>query len=118
MEIPEFLVAVFAILSIFVGLPWIILHYLTKWKQAPRITVEDEQLLDDMFNLARRLEERLVTVERIAAAGSSRVQAGPDRADHHRLAARRRHANLFTRSEELTCLRAARNSTSTRNTAR
>ena len=51
---------------IFIGLPWLILHYVTKWKQAPKITVEDEQLLDDMFNLARRLEERLVTVERIA----------------------------------------------------
>ena len=53
---------------IFIGLPWLILHYVTKWKQAPKITQEDEQLLDDMFNLARRLEERLVTVERIAAA--------------------------------------------------
>ena len=53
---------------IFIGLPWLILHYVTKWKQAPKITVEDEQLLDDMFNLARRLEERLITVERIAAA--------------------------------------------------
>ena len=57
-----------AILALFIGMPWIILHYITKWKQAPKITVEDEQLLDDMFNLARRLEERLVTVERIAAA--------------------------------------------------
>ena len=54
--------------TLFVGLPWLVLHYVTKWKQAPKITVEDEQLLDDMFNLARRLEERLVTVERIAAA--------------------------------------------------
>jgi phage shock protein B len=53
---------------LFIGLPWLIFHYVTKWKQAPKITVEDEQLLDDMFNLARRLEERLITVERIAAA--------------------------------------------------
>ncbi|HEU0043551.1 envelope stress response membrane protein PspB [Sphingomonas sp.] len=55
-------------LILFIGLPWIVFHYITKWKQAPKITVEDEQLLDDMFNLARRLEERLITVERIAAA--------------------------------------------------
>lgn len=54
--------------AIFLGMPWIIFHYVTKWKQGSKITVEDEQLLDDMFNLARRLEERLVTVERIAAA--------------------------------------------------
>ena len=59
---------VIAILAALLGLPWLIMHYVTKWRQAPKITVEDEQLLDDMFNLARRLEERLVTVERIAAA--------------------------------------------------
>jgi phage shock protein B len=53
---------------LFVGLPWLILHYVTKWKQAPRMTDEDEKLLDEMYNLARRLEERLNTVERIIAA--------------------------------------------------
>jgi phage shock protein B len=57
-----------AVLCLFIGLPWLVFHYVTKWKQAPKITQEDEQLLDDMFNLARRLEERLITVERIAAA--------------------------------------------------
>ena len=62
-----FFVAV-VVATLFIGLPWLVFHYVTKWKQAPKITVEDEQLLDDMFNLARRLEERLVTVERIAAA--------------------------------------------------
>jgi phage shock protein B len=62
------LVGGLAIITLFIGLPWLILHYVTKWRQAPKITVEDEQLLDDMFNLARRLEERLTTVERIAAA--------------------------------------------------
>lgn len=59
---------IFSVVVLFIALPWLILHYVTKWKQAPKITVEDEQLLDDMFNLARRLEERLMTVERIAAA--------------------------------------------------
>ena len=60
--------AVVTVLAIFVGLPWVILHYVTKWKQAPKITDEDERLLDEMFNLARRLEDRLNTVERIVAA--------------------------------------------------
>jgi phage shock protein B len=54
--------------AIFLGMPWIIFHYITKWKQAPKITDEDEKLLDEMFNLARRLEERVNTVERIVAA--------------------------------------------------
>ena len=53
---------------LFIGMPWVILHYVTKWKQAPRIPPEDEGLLDEMFNLARRLEDRVNTVERIVAA--------------------------------------------------
>ncbi len=53
---------------LFIGMPWLIFHYITKWKQAPKITDEDERLLDEMHVLARRLEERLQTVERIIAA--------------------------------------------------
>ena len=51
-----------------IGMPWLILHYITKWRQAPKITEEDEALLDQMFDTARRLEERLSTIERIVAA--------------------------------------------------
>lgn len=53
---------------LFIGMPWLIFHYTTKWKQAPKITDEDERLLDELHLLARRLEERLQTVERIIAA--------------------------------------------------
>lgn len=62
------LMPVLVCLILFVGLPWIIFHYITKWKQAPRMTDEDEKLLDEMYTLARRLEDRLNTVERIVAA--------------------------------------------------
>jgi len=53
---------------LFIGMPWLIFHYITKWKQAPKITDEDEKALDQMFETARRLEERLSTIERIVAA--------------------------------------------------
>lgn len=56
------------IVTLFVALPWLVLHYVTKWKTAPKITQEDEGLLDEMHQFSRRLEERLVTVERIIAA--------------------------------------------------
>jgi phage shock protein B len=64
----DVLVPLIAITSIFIGLPWVIMHYVTKWRQAPKITEEDERMLDDMYNLARRLEDRVNTVERIVAA--------------------------------------------------
>ena len=65
-----------AILSVMIGLPWLILHYITKWKTAPKMTGEDEQLLDEMYNLARRLEDRVTTVERIVAADNPDYRPG------------------------------------------
>ena len=50
---------------LFIGMPWLIFHYVTKWKQSPKITDEDEKLLDELHLLARRMEERLQTVELI-----------------------------------------------------
>jgi phage shock protein B len=53
---------------LFIGLPWLIFHYVTKWKTQASLTTEDENLLDELHDLARRLEERLITVERIMTA--------------------------------------------------
>ena len=64
----DIVIPIVAVLVTLIGLPWLILHYVTKWRQAPKITVEDEKVLDEMYNLARRLEERLNTVERIVSA--------------------------------------------------
>ncbi len=54
--------------TLFVILPWIILHYITRWKTAASITREDENLLDELHELARRLDERMCTLERILQA--------------------------------------------------
>ncbi|NJS15414.1 MAG: envelope stress response membrane protein PspB [Sphingopyxis sp.] len=64
----EILIPVFVVGILFLGLPWLILHYVTKWKQAKTLTGEDEQLLDELYDTARRLEGRLHTVERIITA--------------------------------------------------
>ena len=61
-------IPVVAILAIFVGLPWVVLHYVTRWKTAATLTTGDEALLDDLYQLARRLDERMDTVERLVAA--------------------------------------------------
>lgn len=59
---------VFAIVGLFVALPWLILHYVTKWKTAATITTDDEVLLEELYNLAKRLDERMDTVERLVAS--------------------------------------------------
>lgn len=60
--------AAIAIIAIFIGLPWVILHYMTRWKTAATITSDDEVLLEELYNLAKRLDERMDTVERLVAA--------------------------------------------------
>ncbi len=64
----DVVVPIFICGILFLGLPWLVFHYVTKWKQAPKITNEDEKLLDELYSLARRLEDRVATVERIVAA--------------------------------------------------
>jgi phage shock protein B len=60
--------AIIIIPAIFIGMPWLILHYVTKWKTAATITTDDEVLLEELYNLAKRLDERMDTVERLVAA--------------------------------------------------
>lgn len=64
----DILVPIFVVGMLFIGLPWIIFHYVTKWKTAATITNEDEQLLDELHQMARRLDDRMETIERIMAA--------------------------------------------------
>jgi phage shock protein B len=55
---------------LFIGLPWLIFHYVTQWKKNGTLSLEDENLLDELHALARRLDDRMNTIERIVAADS------------------------------------------------
>lgn len=63
----DILVPVMVVGMLFVALPWLVLHYVTRWKTAATLTNDDERMLGDMHELARRLEDRLDTVERLVA---------------------------------------------------
>jgi phage shock protein B len=58
----------FALIALFVVLPWMVLHYITKWRTAATLTEPDETLIEELYALARRLEDRVATVERIMTA--------------------------------------------------
>ena len=64
----EAVIPLFAVAILFLGLPWLIFHYITKWKQAKTLTVGDEQLLDELHDMAKRLDDRMCTIERIMNA--------------------------------------------------
>ena len=77
-----------AIVSLFIGLPWLIFHYVTKWKTAATLTGADEKLLDELHDAARRLDDRLCTIERIMTAENPnwRQQCLPGREERRLLA--------------------------------
>ena len=88
-DVLGYLLGALAIVSIFVGLPWLIFHYVTKWKQAATLTSGDEKLLDELHDAARRLDDRLCTIERIMTAENPnwRQQCLPERDASRRLLA-------------------------------
>ena len=57
-----------AIVAIFIAMPWIIFHYVTKLKSQGSLTSEDEKLMDELHDMARRLDDRVATIERIMTA--------------------------------------------------
>ncbi len=44
---------------------WIVFHYITKWKMAKGLTPEDEKMLSEIWESSSRMEERIITLERI-----------------------------------------------------
>ena len=61
-------VPMIAIGVLFLGLPWLVFHYITKWKTSAKLTGGDEKLLDELYDAARRMDDRLCSIERIMTA--------------------------------------------------
>ena len=64
----EVIIPVLAILTAIIGLPWLVFHYITRWKTAATLTNEDEKLMEELYDLARRLDDRMCSIERIMTA--------------------------------------------------
>lgn len=81
-----------AIVTLFIGFPWLIFHYITKWRQAKILTASDEKLLDELHEVARRLDDRVCTIERIMTAENPdwRQNCLPDRESDRLLSGERR----------------------------
>jgi phage shock protein B len=57
--------AIIIVPIVVIGLPWLIFHYITRWKTAATLTTDDERLMEELYDLARRLDERMCSIERI-----------------------------------------------------
>lgn len=60
------LITTVVVLFILVPLPLLIIfHFITKWKQTREISGGDERLIEDLWALSSRLEDRLEALETI-----------------------------------------------------
>ena len=64
----EIIIPLVLVPMIVIGLPWLIMHYVTRWKTAATLTSSDEDLLEELHDLAQRLDDRMCTLERIMTA--------------------------------------------------
>lgn len=63
------LLFVLGILVITIVMPlWLLLHYITKWRSAKALSADDERMLADLWQSAKRMEDRVVTLEAILDA--------------------------------------------------
>ena len=67
-DVAGILVGALAIIVLFIGLPWLVFHYITRWKTAATLTTDDEKLMEELYDLARRLDDRMCSIERIMTA--------------------------------------------------
>ncbi len=68
MHFVEALIPLVAILSIFVVLPWMRMHYKSKERSQSALTGDEQLALTELRHVAERMEARLVTLERILDA--------------------------------------------------
>jgi phage shock protein B len=47
---------------------WIIAHYLARWRRSRKLSAEDERSLGEVYEIARRMEARVATLERVLDA--------------------------------------------------
>ncbi len=60
-----FLTIIVATFAVIVLPIWIIAHYATRWRTSKVITNADEQLLSELWESARKMEDRIRNLERI-----------------------------------------------------
>lgn len=65
------------ILSLFVILPWMILHYISKARSSRNLTEDDERMLEDLWRSARTMERRIETLERLVEPDAVPVRPRP-----------------------------------------
>ncbi len=71
-----------AIVSLFIVLPAVILHYVTKMRSQKGLSPEEEHMLKDLWRDAKRMEDRLEAMEAILEIEPPKWQDIQDKTHH------------------------------------
>ena len=77
----ESIIALMAILSIFVILPGMTFHYISQWRRQKTLQPDDERMMEDLWRSAKAMERRLATLEALLDQSDDtlRERASPPR---------------------------------------
>ena len=76
---PEFIIALVAIVSIFVVFPGMVFHYITLWRKQKTLEPDDERMLEDLWRSAKRMERRIETLEKLVDTTNEDAAPAPRR---------------------------------------
>lgn len=64
----EFIIAIVAVVAIFVVFPGMVFHYITLWRKQKTLLPDDERMLEDLWRSAKAMERRIETMEALIEA--------------------------------------------------
>lgn len=65
------------IICLFVILPWMILHYISKARSSSALSEEDGRMLEDLWRSAKTMERRIETMERLLEPEGAVIRPRP-----------------------------------------
>ena len=79
------LIAIVGILSVFVFAPWMLFHYITKWREQKTLRPDGERIMEDLWHAAKRMERRIEALEAlIESEGEKSTSHYPKDTDYRR----------------------------------
>jgi len=76
---PEFIVAIVAVVSLFIVFPGMVFHYITLWRKQKSLQPDDERMLEDLWRSAKAMERRIETLERLTDTQPDDAMPAPGR---------------------------------------
>lgn len=73
------LIVLISVLTLFVVLPAMILHYVTMWRRQKTLQPDDERMLEDLWRSAKAMERRIESLEALLEKNEADAPRRPPR---------------------------------------